>query len=104
MSILGKILQWIGIIPPTPAPVDPSKNPNLFSPEQKQFIKTLFPTGWTHMDNLSQAELLRIAVTIRIFGYDIPTGEVFQYWLHIFAYHNLIQFSPSNLHLVKRCA
>lgn len=77
-------------------------DPKLFTPVQRKFLKSLFPTAWTHVDNMSQEDIFKIAITLKIFGYAVDTLPVFHTGLRLLQIQGIFKYDPNNPYLLCR--
>lgn len=77
-------------------------DPNLFTPKQRAFLKSLFPTAWTHFNNFSQEELMRICVTLNMFGLWIDTEEKVSGAIDLLVQQRIITYREDNHYLLRR--
>lgn len=77
-------------------------DPTMFTETQRTFLKSLFPKMWTHFDNFSQEELLRIVVTMNTFGWNIDEESKIPALIDVFIHQQIITCRPDNNHLLRR--
>lgn len=79
-----------------------ANDPELFTTAQRKFIGDLFPKEWTHFANFDQADLLRIAVTMTMFGYQIKTDINMMQIFNLLVKQKLIVYDAHNPYLLRR--
>lgn len=77
-------------------------DPNLFTPKQREFLKDLFPTAWTHFSNFTQEELMRICVTLNMFGLWIDTEEKVSGAIDLLVRQQIVTYKEDNPYLLRR--
>lgn len=77
-------------------------DPAVFSDQQRTILKALFPKEWTHIDNFSQDEIFKIAVTLTLFGLNCDTIEKLQGAMSLLHLQDICTFDANNPDLVKR--
>ena len=68
-------------------------DPKRFGPLQRNYLKNLFPKEWTHFENFSQEEYLRVAVTLTMFGYTVDSQTSFIRALAMLVRQDIIETS-----------
>ena len=71
-------------------------DPNRFGPLQRNYLKQLFPKEWTHFENFNQEELMRIAVTLTMFGYTVDSEATFIRALAMLVKQEIVETSNHN--------
>ena len=77
-------------------------DPELFTEKQREHLRSLFPKYYTHLDNFSQEELLKLANTLVIFGYNIRSERDFVESYDMLVMQDIIAVNPHNGYLIRR--
>jgi hypothetical protein len=83
--------------------VEELRSPTLFTPMQRDALLALFPKAWTHMDNFTQEEVFKIAVTMTLFGMSCETPEKMKAVMDLLVVQNIYREYGSNPMVIKRC-
>lgn len=76
--------------------------PDVFSKDQRTVLKELFPNAWTHMDNFSQEEIFKIAVTLTVFGFTCDTPEKMKGAINLLHIQRICIAYPGSPDVIKR--
>jgi hypothetical protein len=78
------------------------ESPDLFSKAQRAALYELFPKAWTHMDNFTQEEIFRIAVTMALFGMACDTPQKLKNAMDLLLVQKIYFVDGGNPNVLKR--
>ena len=78
------------------------RDPKVFSPEVREYLKNLFPKEWIHESNISQLNLFKIAFTMGCMGYPCNNMNDLAIIFRILLAQNIFVIDPTNPTVIKR--
>ena len=78
------------------------RDPALFTDTLRAHLKSCFPEHWTHISNVSQLDLFKIAISMELLGYHCSNMEDFEFCLRVLTIQKICTINPTNPHLIKR--
>lgn len=77
-------------------------SPQLFSEKQRVHLKSLFPTGWCHLDNIPQEDIFKIALTMTLYGYKCNSLDAMKHCMYVLSCQNIFRTEQGNPAVIKR--
>lgn len=77
-------------------------SPTLFTEGQRNYLKSLFPAGWVHMDNFLQEDIFKIALAMTMLGYDCSNIKKMQFCMSVLEAQQIYITETGNPLVLKR--